>query len=366
MIKKNVLLFVPMIGGGGVEKNLFLIANYLSNKFQKISIISTSKEYKNKFNKNVEFITPKNKLWNRIKNRRLKIIISLFVLTKYYFQNKKFTVLSFQGNLYCCLLCKILGIKIILRSNASITGWSKGFVKHFFYKKISKMADKIIVNSLEFKNEYKNRFNIKTHCIYNPLNKKEIIKHSKIKVNFPFFKKDTTNFINIGRLVNQKDQITILKSFKKLKEKTSYKFRLLIIGDGINKDSLRRYIKKNKLNSCIKLMNFQKNPYPYLKKSEVFILSSLFEGLPNVLLESLTLKNFIISSNCPTGPKEILDSGKNGLLFKMGDENDLLKKIIYYLQNKRKCNNLIYNGVNRLWRFDYSSNLKKYTKLVSS
>ena len=70
MIKKNVLLFVPMIGGGGVEKNLFLIANYLSNKFQKISIISTSKKYKNKFNKNVEFITPKNKLWNR----SLKII----------------------------------------------------------------------------------------------------------------------------------------------------------------------------------------------------------------------------------------------------------------------------------------------------
>ena len=113
-------------------------------------------------------------------------------------------------------------------------------------------------------------------------------------------------------------------------------------------------------------MNFQKNPYPYLKKSEVFILSSLFEGLPNVLLESLTLKNFIISSNCPTGPKEILDSGRNGLLFKMCDENDLLKKIIYSLQTKRKCNNLIYNGVNRLWRFDYSSNLKKYTKLVNS
>ena len=113
-------------------------------------------------------------------------------------------------------------------------------------------------------------------------------------------------------------------------------------------------------------MNFQKNPYPYLKKTQVFILSSLFEGLPNVLLESLTLKKFIISSNCPTGPKEILDNGKNGLLFRMSDENDLLKKIIYYLHNKKKCSNLIYNGVNRLWRFDYSSNLKKYVKLVSS
>ena len=366
MIKRNVLLFAPMIGGGGVEKNLFLIANYFSSRFEKVSIISTSKEYKKKFNKNIEFITPTNDFWNKFKNRRLKIIICLFLLIKYFFQSQKFSVLSFQGNLYCCLLCKILRIKIILRSNASITGWSKGFVKHFFYKAISKMADEIIVNSLEFENEYKKKFNIKTHCIYNPLNKKEIIKNSRKKINFSFFKKNTTNFINIGRLVDQKDQITILKTFKKLKIETDYKFRLLIIGSGVNKNLLKKYIKKNKLNSCIKILNFQTNPYPYLKKADVFILSSLFEGLPNVLLESLSLKKFIISSNCPTGPKEILDNGKNGFLFKMGEENDLLNKIIYYFQNKKKCKSFINNGFNRLRRFDYRTNLEKYVKLIGS
>ena len=111
------------------------------------------------------------------------------MLIKHFFQSPKFSVLSFQGNLYCCLLCKILRIKIILRSNASITGWSKGLVKHFLYKVISKMADEIIVNSLEFKKEYKKKFNIKTHCIYNPLNKKEIIKNSKKKLIFLFFQK---------------------------------------------------------------------------------------------------------------------------------------------------------------------------------
>ena len=113
-------------------------------------------------------------------------------------------------------------------------------------------------------------------------------------------------------------------------------------------------------------MNFQKNPYPYLIRSEVLILSSLYEGLPNVLLEGLSLKKFVISSDCPTGPKEILDYGKNGLLFKMNNENDLLKKIIYYLQKKKKCEYLLKNGVKRLWRFDYHSNLQKYVKLVNS
>ena len=366
MIKKNILLFAPELAGGGVEKNLFLIANYFLDKFQKVSIISASPEYKNKFKKNIEFITPVSKFLIGIKNRRLKIIISLFLLIKYYFDNPKFTVLSFKGNLYCCLICKILGIKVILRSNASITGWSKGFFKHFLYKNISKMADKIVVNSLEFKNEYKRKFNVETHCIYNPLNKNEIIKNSKRKVVFSFFKKNTTNFISIGRLVDQKDHLTILKSFKKLRQKTNYKFRLLIIGKGINKDFLKEFVKKNNLSPYIKIMNFQKNPYPYLKRSEVLILSSLYEGLPNVLLESLTLKKFVISSDCPTGPKEILDYGKNGLLFKMNNENDLLKKIIYYLQKKKKCEYLLKNGVKRLWRFNYRSNLQKYVKLVNS
>ena len=187
MIRKNILLFAPELGGGGVEKNLFLIANYFSTKFQKVTIISASPEYKNKFKKNIEFITPISEFWIGIKNRRLKIIVSLFLLIRYYLNNRKFTVLSFKGNLYCCLICKILGVKVILRSNASITGWSKGFLRHFFYKNISKMADKIIVNSLEFKDEYKKKFKIKTHCIYNQLNKNEIIKNSKKKNRFFFF-----------------------------------------------------------------------------------------------------------------------------------------------------------------------------------
>ena len=180
-MKKNILIFVPMIGGGGVEKNLFIIANYLSNHFKTISIISTSKEFKTRFNKNIKFINPKNKFWNKIKNRRIKILVCLYLLAKELLFKRNLKVLSFQGNLYCCLLCKFFKAKVILRSNASITGWSKGYFKKILYNAISKMADKIIVNSLEFQKEYKKHFNLKTKFIYNPLNKDEIIKNSKKK-----------------------------------------------------------------------------------------------------------------------------------------------------------------------------------------
>ena len=72
-----------------------------------------------------------------------------------------------------------------------------------------------------------------------------------------------------------------------------------------------------------------KNPYPIIKETDLFILSSRYEGLPNVLLESLALEKMVISSNCRTGPKEILLNGKGGLLFEVGDYNNYIKK--YYI-----------------------------------
>ena len=86
----------------------------------------------------------------------------------------------------------------------------------------------------------------------------------------------------------------------------------------------------------------------------------MYEGLPNVLLEAITLKKFVISSNCPTGPKEILLNGKGGLLFKIGDYKELGNKIIYYLNNKKKCKSMLNNSISKLNRFDESLNLKKY------
>ena len=90
-------------------------------------------------------------------------------------------------------------------------------------------------------------------------------------------------------MTDQKDQLLILKAFKNLKKKINYK--LIILGKGKNKKILKSYINKNRLQNNIKLIGYKNNPYPYLLKSDIFILSSKFEGLPNVLLEAQYLKN---------------------------------------------------------------------------
>ncbi len=365
MNDKKIIFFMPFIDGGGVEKNLFLIANFFSKKFRNIIICTYSKKYKRKFNKKVSFLTPKFNNTENI-NLKFKYLLCLFALFKYLYQNKNVLVFSFQANIYCVLLCKLLNVRVISRSNSSPSGWYHNYFKKIIYKKIISYAENVIVNSFEFKKEMEKNFNIKVNCIYNPLNKKEIIKKSKVnqKERFLSVKKKYLKILNIGRFTHQKDQITLLKAAKYLKNKIS--FRLLILGRGIEENNLKQYVKNNNLTKIVKIKNFVDNPYPLIKKTDLFILSSKYEGLPNVLLEALTLNKFVISSNCPTGPKEILLNGKGGLFFKVGDHIDLSKKIIYYLENKSKLKKMLKISKNNLNRFDYVSNLNKYYKLAKA
>ena len=116
--------------------------------------------------------------------------------------------------------------------------------------------------------------------------------------------------INIGRLEDQKDHLTLLRAIKLIKDKI--KVKLLIIGNGSMQNEIDKFIEKNNLKYNVKIINNINNPFPYLLKSDLFVLSSIFEGLPNVLLEALTLNKFVISTNCSTGPSEILLKGKGG------------------------------------------------------
>ena len=227
----------------------------------------------------------------------------------------------------------------------------------FFYS----LANKVIVNSDEFKNEFKKFFNIKAVRIYNPLENSKKLKYlSKKKIIFPFFDKNSKKNIKvltIGRLVYQKDHITILKALKLLKNRIN--FKLCIIGKGNLKNNLLNYVKKNQMEKNVKLIGYKRNVYPYYRKADIFVLSSLYEGLPNTLIEANYFNLKIISSNCKTGPREILKSNINNKLFKVGDFKELAK---YILQAKLKKTKKF--KIDK--RFDFYNNLSQYKKLILS
>ena len=157
----------------------------------------------------------------------------------------------------------------------------------------------------------------------------------------------------------------VLDSFRDINEiKNRINLKLYIIGRGIEKKNLEEYILQNKLEKIIKLIPFKKNPFNLIRSADLFILSSIYEGLPNVLLEALTLKKFVISSDCPTGPNEILLNGKAGFLFKPQDYKKLAQLIIFYNKNQKKLSNKTNIGYKNLDRFDLKKNLEKYFQTI--
>ena len=356
-------MFMPSIEGGGVEKNFFLISNFLIKKFEYVSVITISKKYKFRFSKDIKFITLKSNMWDKF-GRRFKYFLAILLLIKEIYASKNPIVFSFQANIYCIILCKLLKTKIISRSNSAPHGWSKNLFKRFLFKIFLNSANKILVNSKEFKKDLKKEFGVNATCIYNPLNVQDIKILAKKKSRKIFSNNKILKILNVGRYTEQKDQITLLKSLKYLNNRID--FQAVLIGKGILKNKLKKFITENKLSHKVKLINFINNPYKFINQTDLFVLSSKYEGLPNVLLEALTLKKFIISSDCPTGPREILSYGKGGLLFKSGDHQDLSSKILYYVKNKKKCKKLLKYSIENLNRFDYKKNLDKYYNIIKS
>ena len=104
---KKLLIFIPHIRGGGVEKNFFIITNFLAKKINNITVITVNKEFKNKLNKNIKIISPINDKWKN-SSIYIKYIISILLLIKTLFNDKNYLILSFQANWYAIIISKII------------------------------------------------------------------------------------------------------------------------------------------------------------------------------------------------------------------------------------------------------------------
>ena len=351
---KNVLFFCPSIEEGGVEKNLMNIANNLFGKYN-IAVLTSNTDKKKYFNKKIKFISPESNFYNK-KNRIIKSIICTYFFFK-FFKKKKLTLVSFQSNIVAIILAKIFKKKVIIRSNTSPSSYTKNFLKKKIMKFFYAYADHIIVNSKDFSREFKKIFSLKTIVIYNPIEEINVIKKLyNTKLDFNFFDKDkkSIKLLAIGRLVDQKDHITILRSLNHI----SKKIKLCIIGKGEKKKELLHYIKANNLSKKVKLIGFKNNIYPYIKKSDIFILSSKYEGLPNSLIEAKTCGIEIISTNCKTGPREILKGYKRYNFFRIGD----YKRLSNLIESYKKTNTLKKITLDK--KFEFKQCIKKYQRLI--
>ena len=160
------------------------------------------------------------------------------------------------------------------------------------------------------------------------LNMEEFVQNSKLNdVNIPYAD-DKKIIFAAGRLTRQKNFSYLIDEFNNFSENNDY--ILIIIGDGEEKDKLKKIIERNKLENKVFLIGYVKNIFKYFLKGNLFILSSLWEEVGFVLVEAAMSNLFIISSDCPNGPKEFLNFGKNGILFKNNIPGELTKSLTDY------------------------------------
>ncbi|MGL5413925.1 glycosyltransferase [Cetobacterium sp.] len=183
----------------------------------------------------------------------------------------------------------------------------------------------------------------KVKRIYNPFNFKNINKLSQNQDDLKAEEKlllEEEYILAVSRLDTvQKDYDTLLNAMKKAMEQ-GFSKKLFIVGDGPNKKDIEILIKELDIWENVKLLGRKKNPYVWMKNSSFFVHSSKYEGFGLVIVEAMSLKKAVIVSNCKVGPKEILENGKSGKLYNVGD-SDKLTELLLLLEKNIKERSLL-------------------------
>jgi len=194
-------------------------------------------------------------------------------------------------------------------------------------------ANLILVNSIGSRDQLSKATMIKKNNIVVLPNSVDInlirsLAKQRIEPFINQFVKGKKVIVSVGRLVRNKDFSTLIKAFNRLEEKNIV---LLILGEGNLEYQLQSLINRLNLEKKILLTGFIDNPYSIVAKSDVFVLSSIFEGMPNSLIEAMVLNIPIVATDCPSGPKEILMDGEHGILVPVNDSKLMADAIINQL-----------------------------------
>ncbi|MCF0058315.1 glycosyltransferase [Dyadobacter sp. CY356] len=172
------------------------------------------------------------------------------------------------------------------------------------------------------------------HLFYNPFFEKQIKLQADQAYTLPPGIKENDYIISVARLdENQKDFTSLINALALIKKKYAVAYNLVILGDGRDRESLEKLVLDLGLQQSVFFLGIKQNPYPYIANSSLFVLSTRFEGFGIVLLEALLLDKLVISSDCYTGPAEILNHEK--LLVPVGDKEAMAEAIYNLLNDKR-------------------------------
>ena len=314
----------------------------------------------NLFNENILNNLPK---FGRIKSRisfLIIFIISFFPLKKLLKNEKpEFLIIHLVSSLPLVLLILFkFKTKFILR----ISGYPKlGFVRRMLWKIAFKKIYAVTCPT-NLTKEKLLKLNIvdekKLFILYDPII--ELKNKKKIRTE----KKDY--FFSVGRLTKQKNFLFLCKCIKIIRDKFDNKIKLVIAGEGEDRNLIQNYIKNNKLEENIKLIGYKKEIHNYYLEAKATIVSSLWEDPGFVLIEAGYYRSLIISSNCESGPKELIKKNNNGILFENNNINSFIKEYQKYLNlSQEDIKSMITENLKKVRLFTLFNHYKNFNKILT-
>lgn len=369
-----VAFFLPSLEPGGTERNVVNLVNNIDRRKYGLSLVLGKKE--GDFIKNLDKDIP---IFDLDTSRSFDL---LFKLIKYFKTEKPdIFVSAFSRINIICIVARFFSgskTKIVATEHAVFSFLpviaktpARRFFARFFLPAIAKIAypraDAIICVSKGIADDLLKI----VHCpktitiIYNPVINDKICKLATDSVAHPWFLDKTIPVIvAVGRLVGCKDYPTLLKAFRLVVKARPAK--LVILGRGPAEFKLKKLTYELGLFKSVDFLGFQENPFKYMNKASVFALSSLQEGFGNVIIEAMACGVPVVSTNCPVGPGEIIESGKNGILVPVGDEKALAEAILKILNSQSLAQKLSIGG--KAWAefFSVKKSIEEYEKVFQT
>jgi glycosyltransferase involved in cell wall biosynthesis len=222
-------------------------------------------------------------------------------------------------------------------------------------------ADAIVASSQGMQHDLTANFRIPPHKIRripNPLPLAWTRQHAQAPVQHPWFAAGQPPVVlSVGRLERAKDFATLIRAFAKVQAQREA--RLLILGEGSMRPQLETLVRQLGLSECVALPGFDPNPFRYMARAKVFVMSSVYEGFPNVLVQALACGCPVVSTDCPSGPSEILNGGAYGHLVPVGDADALAASILKVLQGEAR-----YPPADWMEQFDESVVCRAYMEVL--
>ena len=341
---KNILFFIESLSVGGAEKVLVTILKNIDYTKFRITLLTLVDIgiLKNDIDYSIlEYITiikqsnnPFTKLWYKIKYKLIYQYLPASIICKWIIPQKGIdNYIAFTEG-YCTKILSYIPKNKIAWVHCDLKELPWTITEKIYsnieeekkaYQKFNKVIS--VSNSVrKIMEQIYNLTNVET--IYNPIDTNSILKLSKVitaqKISNGF------NIISVGRLTFPKGYDLLIPIISKL-IRQGLDIHLYLIGDGSEKENLKQIIKKENIESNIHLLGYLKNPYPLMKKMDLFVCSSRSEGYSLVIAEALTLELPVISMNC-SGPNELLANNKYGIL--CNNYETLEKEIVKAYTNK--------------------------------